>query len=68
MTEHDVHEKIARATELVRSWPEWKRGILAQSARPMFSSPRVPVNNQNEQVKSSACDAVNDEADVDEVK
>lgn len=65
MTEHEVREKIAHATELVRSWPEWKRNILTQSAQPMFSSPRTPVNNLRDQSGDNACNAVRSDVGED---
>lgn len=46
MSDKEIREQIAKAAELVGTWPDWKRNILAQSSKPSVSTPRVPVNNQ----------------------
>jgi hypothetical protein len=46
MTVTEIRQEIAKATELVKSWPEWKQNILVHSSQPSISTPRPPVSNQ----------------------
>lgn len=45
MTEQEFRERLAKASKIINSWPEWKRNLLADSSKPTFSKPREPVNN-----------------------
>lgn len=43
MTSSEIWKRMQLATEIVKSWPEWKRGILEQSSKPTVKTPRKPV-------------------------
>jgi hypothetical protein len=44
----EIKQAIKIATELVESWPLWKRNILKHSGEPTVYPPRKPVNNFEE--------------------
>jgi len=41
----NLREHIAYATQIVNSWPEWKRNALRNSGMPHSPTPRKPVDN-----------------------
>lgn len=42
-TNKDLREHLEWATQVVNSWPEWKRNILRDASKPMNDTPREPV-------------------------
>ncbi len=47
MNQGEFRQQIAKASELVKTWPNWKQNILVYSSRPTVSTPRPPVKGQN---------------------
>lgn len=45
MTRQELNQIIQEAEKLVRSWPEWKRSVLANSSASTVPIPRKPVVN-----------------------
>jgi len=54
MTRSELRQQIDKATNLVNTWPGWKRNILAHSSQPSVSAPRPPVNNETGQSQSQS--------------
>lgn len=43
MTPEQFDEAYKRACEIIATWPEWKKNILAYSAQPTVNTPRPPI-------------------------
>lgn len=48
MTPEQLQQQIQEATELIASWPEWKRNVLRDSGKSMCDVPRKPIIQQEE--------------------
>ena len=48
MNEKHIQAEMARASKIVKSWPDWKQNILIDSSKPTNSTPRVPVTDQSQ--------------------
>lgn len=51
---------LERASEIVSTWPEWKRNILSNSAKPMWDTPRQPVDNSDSYYRRKLAEATDE--------
>ncbi len=50
MSENQIRTELAKVTQIVQSWPQWKQHILVNSSKPTNSSSRLPVGSQQQAV------------------
>lgn len=46
MSIEQLQKDIAKASQIVKSWPQWKQHILVESSKQSSSTPRSPVTTQ----------------------